>query len=95
MTITILRKLIAWLTLKLRNAYLEKYYHDRMCPNCKRWGAELDGWENYNEALDGTERLECKGCGHVSHWVVHGPIATLKPAVCGFTNDELNERAEG
>lgn len=53
---------------KIISAFLSEKHHDRMCPNCKRWGALNGEWFEQIELGRWLEGLTCNHCGYTSHW---------------------------
>jgi hypothetical protein len=67
--------------------FLAIHGHDRMCPNCRRWGA-LGGfdWANMRRLDEWHDGLTCIACGHESRWFMGSMLPTLAPGdvkTCG------------
>lgn len=57
---------------------MDKYHHDRKCPNCKLWVSEVGGVTKL-EYLEFKyeERMTCKQCGYTSRWDCRGMVPVL------------------
>ena len=62
-------------TKKIREDYVNKYHHDRKCPQCDTWISETDGCDSVESDSETTsvEFMICKKCGHKSKWLMDAP----------------------
>jgi hypothetical protein len=52
---------------QVKEHYLGRMYHDRLCSNCKTWISETDGCQDFKQQ-DDFQFMTCKKCGYVSTW---------------------------
>ncbi len=75
---TFWEKVRAYANEQVKRQYMERFKHDRKCPNCKIWVSEVGGAYkvDYTES-DHIEKMTCRQCGSSSKWDCSGMIPTL------------------
>lgn len=54
---------------KVKQHYMNRYYHDRKCPNCNIWTSEVNGCKSLIDTECGVYQfMECSQCGWISRW---------------------------
>ncbi|CAO4179120.1 hypothetical protein [Methylorubrum populi] len=62
---------------KVREAWMNRYGHERRCPVCDRWTSETGGARSIRQDGDWHEIMTCDGCGGESRWDCRGMLPEL------------------
>lgn len=62
--------LFVWIRRKYKKAYLNIYFNDVKCENCKVWSS-ISSVDRQNTLIAQPywgQSIECGQCGHIGHW---------------------------
>lgn len=71
---------------KVKRQYMDKFRHDRKCPNCKLWTSEVGGAYKIDYTdNDHVEVMTCRQCNYKSRWDCSSGFMTLSATQESYT----------